>query len=252
MLKALYKKVMSIDNQMRINHFLRTKVLGDVGYLRLQKRMNAGALSTAITDTGTLFFHIPKAAGTSVVRALYGNNGVGHFPASALKEADSAYFNKAFRFTVTREPYDRLVSAFEFARQGGTEDVSFFAGHDMGGFPQDFDTFVLEWLTKADFNKCDYVFRPQSWFVCDQQGELLVNKLYQMGDMATLAEDLSAHTGREIRIPVTNKINRDKGIDAYYTNPAVLETVNRLYANDFEALGYPQRTAIKPRDQHDA
>lgn len=247
MLKALYKKVMTIDNQMRINHFLRTTVLGDVGYLRLQKRMNAGALSSAITDTGTLFFHIPKAAGTSVVRALYGNNGVGHFPATVLKKADPKYFDKAFRFTVTREPYDRLVSAFEFARQGGTEDVPFFAGHDMGDFPQDFDTFVLEWLTKADFTQCDYVFRPQSWFVCDNKGELLVNKLYRMEDMAALAKDLSAHTGREITIPVTNKINRGQGVEAYYTNPAVLETVNRLYANDFRVLGYPQKATIIPK-----
>jgi len=238
MLKALYKRVMTVENQMKVNHFLRNRLLGDVGYLRLQKRMNAGALSSAITDTGTLFFHIPKAAGTSIVRALYGNNGVGHFPARILKQADPAYFDSAFKFTVSRNPYDRLVSAFEFAKRGGTDDVPFFAGHDMSDFPEDFDDFVLHWLAKVDFNECDYVFRPQAWFITDEHGQLLIDQVYQFEDMAKVEADLSHHTGRDIVIPKTNQVARNKDVSEYFANPQVLAIVNQRYADDFRLLDY--------------
>ncbi|MEQ3638116.1 MAG: sulfotransferase family 2 domain-containing protein [Alteromonas sp.] len=242
MLKAVYKKVVTIENQMRINNFLRVTILGDVGYLRLQKMMNAGALSSKVTDTGTLFFHIPKSAGTSIVRALYGNSGVGHFPAHVLKKADEQYFFQAYKFTVVRDPYDRLISAYEFAKRGGTDDVPFFAGYDMGEFPQNFDMFVVEWLARIDFDTCDYVFRPQNWFVCDQNQQLLIDKVYKFENMDQVEVELSNHTGRTIKIPMTNKVARNKAISDYYSNPTVLNLVNEIYKQDFEIFGYEMKS----------
>ena len=62
-----------------------------------------------------LFIHIPKAAGTSVSVALFGR-GHGHLTARRYRFANKKKFNSYFKFTITRHPVGRFVSAFNYLK----------------------------------------------------------------------------------------------------------------------------------------
>src|SRR5207302_4792563 len=69
--------------------------------------------------SGHLFIHIPKNAGVSISQAIYGRQ-VWHRTASFFRDSDPDYFSGRVSFAVVRNPWDRLVSAYEYHRAGGT------------------------------------------------------------------------------------------------------------------------------------
>ena len=60
-----------------------------------------------------IFFHVPKAAGTSLRRALYDSKSF-HIPAIRYRIADAERFSNYFKFCIVRNPWDRLLSAFRY------------------------------------------------------------------------------------------------------------------------------------------
>jgi len=67
---------------------------------------------------GIVFVHIPKAAGTSISEALYGRF-VGHVRAADVVQWGPSRLKALPRFAITRNPWDRLVSAYRFVTRGG-------------------------------------------------------------------------------------------------------------------------------------
>ncbi len=73
---------------------------------------------------GCIFIHIPKCAGVSVCQSLFGNLGPGHLTLRQHQEVlDSRTFDSMFKFSFVRNPWDRLVSAFYFLKQGGYNEA---------------------------------------------------------------------------------------------------------------------------------
>lgn len=64
-------------------------------------------------DLRAIFIHIPKAAGTSVRRALYGTKSF-HIPAARYRAADKQRFDTYFKFCFVRNPWDRVCSAYHY------------------------------------------------------------------------------------------------------------------------------------------
>lgn len=62
-------------------------------------------------DIKALFIHIPKNAGTSVTRVLYGRE-LGHRPAVLYLATDAQRFASMPSFAIIRNPYDRFCSIF--------------------------------------------------------------------------------------------------------------------------------------------
>ena len=75
-----------------------------------------------------LFFHIPKTAGVSVSRSLFGDIKWGHRNVKFYKmHYGEKVFNSLYKFCFVRNPYKRLYSAYTFLKQGGinNQDLSF-------------------------------------------------------------------------------------------------------------------------------
>src|SRR5699024_3171220 len=68
------------------------------------------------------FVHVPKAAVTSISNALYVRS-FGHFSAAEIRLDFPRAFGNIFVFSIVRNPWDRIVSAYRFAASGGTESV---------------------------------------------------------------------------------------------------------------------------------
>jgi hypothetical protein len=71
-----------------------------------------GSCWTEIPDIPpVLFIHIPKNAGSSVMKAIYGRAS-GHCPAFYYMANDENQYKQRITFSIVRNPYDRFVSIF--------------------------------------------------------------------------------------------------------------------------------------------
>src|SRR5271167_838241 len=78
-----------------------------------------------------IFIHIPKTAGLSIHEMLRMDlPPETHCPVAGYRAADAALFKKAYKFSVIRNPWDRLVSAFHYLKFGTTSPNDRRSGED--------------------------------------------------------------------------------------------------------------------------
>ncbi|WP_448570995.1 sulfotransferase family 2 domain-containing protein [Trichothermofontia sp.] len=101
-------------------------------------------------DHRCIFFHIPKAAGISVAKSLFGSLGGGHVTAQRVVIIFSQHeFESYFKFTFVRNPWDRLLSAYNYIKAGGLLNVDRkWAVENIVPY-KTFESFVLKGLTRS-------------------------------------------------------------------------------------------------------
>lgn len=178
-------------------------------------------------EAGAILIHVPKAAGTSVSRALYGRS-LGHIPASAMMRHGRELFGSLPSFAILRDPAERAYSAWRFAASGGNALAGIDpAAHRAAADHGDFESFLTGWLERADLGRADPVFRPQSFYVCDGEGQPLVDRLFPIGRMDAVETWLAETTGRPIRIPELNRSGAPPAL-----SDALRARVEALYPQD--------------------
>lgn len=185
-----------------------------------------------------IFIHIPKAAGVSINKVLFGNLGGAHRSVRSYKRIfGPKTFQRYFKFTFVRNPYSRLLSAFRFLKQGGFNPKDeLWAKKHLAEYDT-FTEFVNEWLT--DKTMMEYIhFHPQCMFVCDRTLEPEVDFI---GRFETLEADFNTICKRLNISQELEKHNQSqkKSVDwrTAYTDETQ-EKVYRLYQKDFEIFGY--------------
>nr|WP_320194058.1 sulfotransferase family 2 domain-containing protein [uncultured Desulfobacter sp.] len=196
-----------------------------------------------------IFIWIPKTAGTSLThkfqnRRIFVREGRqylwGRIPEpqrteyqaanwqhiSSLKiieEFGEEIWRRSFKFTVVRNPYDRLVSFYEYSRIARKNINSVQWGKpDPGTFE--------EWLSKE---------KPlgQLHYLTDTNGKILVDYIAKL---ETLQKDLLYICFKLKVLPfILPKLNRSKRrpYQTYY-NPQIKGIVDRYYGNEIERFGY--------------
>jgi hypothetical protein len=182
-----------------------------------------------------MFVHIPKCAGTSVRRSLFGRDG-GHRPLEIFRTmVPPEMFDQSFKFTFVRNPWDRLVSAFFFLQKSDLERNQRFARRNLSAFT-DFDSFVRQWLTRKSIWNFTH-FLPQHHFICIDQ-RLGVDFV---GFYENLSEDfaiVAKKIGRPTTLRDENRLGgRAKDYRQYY-NDETRQMVADVYAEDIALLGY--------------
>lgn len=183
-----------------------------------------------------IFIHIPKTAGISVNRALFGDYGGGHKDVTFYKRAFGPLtYRRYFTFTFVRNPYSRLLSAYLFLKKGGfDENDKEWAETHLTRYSS-FGQFVKEWLNEENILTYNH-FIPQHSFVCDIG---LVPDVDFIGRFENLEEDfqyIACRLGLDVNLPVLNKTGSRRWQD-YYT-PELAVKVRELYSEDFEVFGY--------------
>ena len=152
---------------------------------------------------GLLFIHVPKCGGTSIEAQM----GFTHDHRSAVyfRTADPAFFAKAWKFSIARNPYDRLVSAFHhFKRLDRPRQDPLSKGQKrsrtqiwsvevLGSCP-DFATFV-DRLADTAFRERMLAwvhFQPQWYFLCDRSGRVLVDEVAHLESLDAFTERFNA------------------------------------------------------------
>jgi hypothetical protein len=190
---------------------------------------------------GIVFIHVPKAAGTSINEALYGRF-IGHPHALDVRRWAPADIKALPSFSVVRNPWDRLVSAWRFARQGHGVGETYRAGmwqparYQVPEF-ESFERFVREWLEPRDVRRLDGVFQPQSMFLCDRSGHILVDHVGQLEDLKPTYAFIAEHAGAAPAIGRANRSGQEFDYRTLYT-PELAALVGEIYREDAERFGY--------------
>lgn len=186
-----------------------------------------------------IFVHVPKAAGTSINRAIYGRT-LGHFRARDIQRSFPGLYERSFVFGVVRNPWARALSAYSFAVQGRTGTMG-IRNPEMYRGPEftSFERFLKEWLVhQNDLGSLDHVFRLQVDYLTDDEGVLITNYI---GKVETIERDILEVGSKLGMVIELGRYNRTASTDDYqsaYENDDMINIVRHVYRTDVEKFGY--------------
>jgi len=200
-------------------------------------RLFRARIPKVMRDRNLIFVHVPRVAGTSIVRSLYGKGCIHHYSMHYYRTVDPGFAESAPSFALLRDPIDRFASAFAFVRAGGTDSCRLsdvFLRQTEGLATVDDYLSFLEERGPLDL---DFVMRPQSWFVTDDNnGSVLVKDLFLLGeDSAALSAYLAPHGVS--RLPWLNHAPRAH----LFLSARQRRRIERLYADDFALIDSVRR-----------
>lgn len=201
---------------------------------RIADLRGRGVYSEYADEFRAIFIHVPKAAGTSISQALFGRRSR-HLRWLDYYRANPRKFRSYFKFAFVRNPWDRLVSTFFFLKSGGLNPLDrAWAEQNLAGF-DNFETFVLGWLTKAHAQSWVH-FKPQYHWICDDH---LTPRMDFVGRFEDIEDDFKVIAERLGCARHLEKGNRTEHLHytAYYT-PETMAMVAAVYATDIELFGY--------------
>lgn len=190
---------------------------------------------------GLVFLHIPKTGGMSISHAIYRHH-VGHARALDIERWGSSRLKVLPRFAISRNPWDRLVSAYRFAKRGrgiGGPLQAPVTRPERYQVPEceTFERFVKEWLAARDLLAADPIFRPQCTYVCDDNGKLLVDHVGRLEDLGPTRDFLRRQLGSVPVIPKSNRSGKPVDYRTFYT-PELVDIVGKIYAADVHRFGF--------------
>ncbi len=186
-----------------------------------------------------IFIHIPKTAGMSVTKMLGeeldncewfrdGKDGF-HSTAYEVKQKLGTQWERYFSFAVSRNPYERLVSAYVY----GLKVYGSNAREKMRSFSlfcKNLDYFL---------NRPQYaIYRPQTEFLVDKKFNLLVNKIVRLEELKAGLLSIAKERGFECRDFITTNLSEHRPWREYYSS-VEKKIVSEKYRCDFEMLKYP-------------
>lgn len=185
-----------------------------------------------------IFVHVPRAAGTSIANSLFGCQVGLHATlrrySLIFSESD---FRADFKFTFVRNPWDRLYSAFSYLVAGGMSAIDRrWAESNLAGI-DDFETFVTEWLPRADLEHSYVHFVPQYRFLQLRSPTPAVDFI---GRFESIEEDFETIRARLDITPDLSHLNRSSRSSDYrgaYTDE-MKAIVACAFRKDIDLLGY--------------
>lgn len=180
-----------------------------------------------IRESGVLFIHVPKNAGTSVCEKLYG---------AQIKHETIRYYASVApdvlalpSFAIVRDPVSRFRSAFAYARNGGTGDrvVARPFNRRYRAF-ETIDDAINHLATAKSLFDLDHIFRPQNWYLTDAEGRCRVDNLVPYHEIDRLGQIVGIDHLQELP-----RLNSRSGEAAPALTPSQEAFVKDFYARDF-------------------
>lgn len=181
-----------------------------------------------------IFIHIPKTAGTSVTRALFGSESR-HVPWNQYYETNCRKFSRYFKFTFVRNPWDRLLSAYTFLKRGGMDPAdAAWAKLHLSEFTT-FEQFVHEWVNEENIRSWVH-FVPQHHWVCDMSFRCTMDFVGRMENIDRDFRFISDKLGVSAELACTNRTRSDH-YSRHYTGD-MRDRVAQVYSDDIRLFDY--------------
>ena len=197
-------------------------------------------LKRRISELGCIFIHIPKCAGNAVQKSLFGEVVFGHQTIRQYQVAlPKVTYQNAWKFTIVRDPFERVVSAWRFLKAGGLHkhDADYFA-ENLSRYAS-FDHFVNDWLVYQDLDQCGCVhFKTQMHYICDFRGRVAMDYIVKLSDLASEYSHIREKVGGSELIVNNQTMGENVNWRSFYDTSETLENVSRVYAEDIRVLDY--------------
>jgi chondroitin 4-sulfotransferase 11 len=191
-------------------------------------------------ENNIIFIHIPKAAGNAIVKSLFDAPATGHDPIIRYIKNDYEKFKSFYRFTVVRNPWDRMVSSFHYLKQGG---IGFFDKDFRDRFMFDIDTFD-SFVKKMMINKAYEIkiltwvhFIPQHSFLENAEGDICVEKVYKLENISHEFHHLCNDLGLVNKTLLVENRSERQRYQQYYTAETA-DYVAEIYSDDIRRFNY--------------
>lgn len=175
------------------------------------------------------FVHVNKAGGTSVCEALAPWEDCqgavrDHDPARTYRDRlGASLWSEMFSFAFLRNPWDRMVSSYEYRRQ-------YLAG--PGALPAARLSFRDWMLGPVADDPSDREWSDQLWMVCDDAWQPIVSRIYLYDDLEAGFADACARIGIAAPpLPHHNRTERGDWRRGYY-DAETDALVRERYARD--------------------
>ncbi|NDB60450.1 hypothetical protein EB001_18670 [bacterium] len=176
--------------------------------------------------SGVLHIHIPKTAGSSIIKILQDNN-LDNWKRGYPRHHDPYFYmqkennidDKVFSFAVVRNPYTRTYSSYHQYNKANKTNISFME-------------YLNNILEKRISKISPLLHLPMAWYVTDSQNNIQVTKIYKFENIKELEEDLSWELG----FHHIGNYTKDMYIEEY--TDVAIDIVRKFYALDFSIFGY--------------
>lgn len=200
--------------------------------------------TVADDELEAIFIHLPKAAGTSIRRAISGTKSY-HIPLSRYWAEDAERTGRYFKFCFVRNPWDRMSSAYHYLKERCVPEPRYPDGRWANRYLSnvaDFEDFLGRLRTDQAY--CASVmqykhFRSQlDWLLLPGQEQPV--SMDFIGRYENLLDDyafLGERLPIELTLPSERVGDMNKDYRTKYTN-RMKDTVASLYRDDIKYLGY--------------
>ena len=188
-----------------------------------------------------IFIHIPKNAGTSIIKAMGVENLFMDKTIEQYKEHYGDYWNEYKKFTVVREPIDRFISAYKFARM---DESGWFSATGEEGLEKHHH---YELCNEMNINEyVSYLYKnpekfnrwisPQTFIISNENGEKEIDYYVRYEN---LLEDLQKIGIDKIEKLNSSKIKDEKTIELTKKSKNILY---EIYDIDYQNFSYIKDT----------
>lgn len=199
-----------------------------------------------------IFIHIPKCGGTSLEQVIWPkprqesdlwmgfvdkyhnrhqSGGLQHlFARHILQEVGEQVFNRYFKFSIVRNPWDKAVSQFSYMKK--REDLREFIDLKV---TDSFKTYLEKIKRKAHVQ-----WEEQYKFVLDDRGERMVDFLGRFETLQRDAGSILERLGIRSELPHANPTAHDHYSTCY--DAEAMEMVADFYADDIRLFKYSFET----------
>ncbi len=189
-------------------------------------------------DLQAIFIHIPKNAGQSIRSSLFENLLPGHLNVYTYQLIfPKRLFDRYFKFAFTRNPWDRLVSAYTFMKSGGAHEKDRLWSEKLLSRFSGFEHFVQEGLREAEIQAWPH-FRPQVEFLKGQGGGIEVDFLGRFENIDRDFEIVCQQLGIERELLHINKTKAKRESYQSYYSAESREIASQIYSQDIAEFDY--------------
>jgi len=191
-------------------------------------------------QTKSLFIHIPKSAGISIREAIYGQPVGYHRTISDYSLCfDKETYDSLWKFTFVRNPFNRVISAFFYLKQGGRSYIDHIVKQKLLDQYSTFPEFVLALDRMRHLMELVHL-RPQESFLKNPtNGNIEADFIGRFESIQQDFQLVCERLGiRQDPLPRRNTRRAASIEHASYYNARTRKIISGLYKRDFEAFGY--------------
>ena len=189
--------------------------------------------------SGSIFLHIPKTAGVSVFKSVYGVDSLGHVPLIEYERyLGKESLDALYKFTFVRNPFTRLNSAYTYLAAGGRGRKSDLENQLKVNKYKDFEAFVHGILEDSDLQQIEHLIPQYEWLI-DSENRIRLDLVCKMENLAENFRMVEKAIKVKSPLRHLNKStsSKDVKLEEIYTSEMV-DVVRTIYKRDLVEFNY--------------